>query len=68
MKHQTLKPTKTSDQKIFVFECTYFDGLGHQHSSQKFTKEVKVGKIKNVNHRVFCKSEDHGLVVNTGQL
>ena len=66
MKHQILKPTKTSDQKIFVFECTYFDGLGHQHSSKKIPKEVKAGKIKNFNHLFFWKPEDHSLQGNIG--
>jgi|TARA_B100000123_G_scaffold266293_1_gene238320 hypothetical protein len=56
MKHQLPKPTKTPDQTILVFECTFFDELGHENYSKKLTKEVRAEGFENLNHYVFSQA------------
>lgn len=66
MLHQTLKQTKTSNQTTFVFECTFFNELGHENYSKKFTKEVTAVNVVKPIHHVFLQPEEKILAVNTG--
>ena len=56
MKHQLPKPTKTQDQTIFVFECTFFNELDNENYSKKFIKEVTAEKADNLNHHFFLQA------------
>ena len=56
MKNQQQKKKKTPDQRVFVFECTFFDEFGDENYSKKFSKEVKTERVENFNHHVFLQA------------